>query len=72
MQPSLLTKVVEAQQEDAKAQAIRNIVSNGREIDGWILHPNRSLRYLGKVFVPKLCRKKVLHEFHHSRFVVHS
>ena len=41
--------------------------------NGWTVHVDGSLRYIGRVVVPQLTdlREEILREFHCSRFAVH-
>ena len=71
--PSLLSRVIESQGQDAKIVSIRDRVQSGTGDEGWIVHANGSLRYRGRVVVPRLTdlREEILREFHCSQFVVH-
>ena len=68
--PSLLSRVIESQGQDAAIVSIRDQVQSG---EGWTVHADGSLRYRGRVVVPQLTdlRKDILREFYCSRFVVH-
>ena len=70
---SLLRKVIESQGQDAKIVSIRDRVQSGTGDEGWTIHTNGSLRYIGPVVVPRLTdlREETLMEFHCSRFAVH-
>ena len=72
--PSLLSKVIESQGQDAEISSIRDRVQAGKGDEGWAFHTNGSLWYRGWVVVPQLTdlREEILLEFHCSRFVVHS
>ena len=63
--PSLLSKVIEFQGQDAHISSIGD--------EGWAIHTNGSLRYRGWVVVHQLTdlREEILREFHCSRFVMH-
>ena len=50
--PSLLSKVIESQRQDAEIVSIRDRVQSGTGDEGWIVHANGSLRYKGRVVVP--------------------
>ena len=71
--PSLLSKVIESQWQDAEIVSIRDLVQLGIVDEGWAIHTNGSLRYRRWVVVPQFTelRKEILREFHCSRFVVH-
>ena len=70
---SLLRKVIESQGQDAEISSIKDWVESSTGDEGWAIHTNGSLRYRGRVVVPKLInfREEILKEFHCSRFVVH-
>ena len=70
---SLLGRVIESQGQDAELVSITDRVQSGISDEGWTIHSNGSLRYHGRVVVPQLTdlRKKILREFHCSRFSVH-
>ena len=71
--PSLLSRVIESQGQDAEIVSIRDRVQLGTSDEGWAIHTDGSLRYRGQVVVPQLTdlREEVLKEFHCSRFAVH-
>ena len=71
--PSLLSKVIESQGQDAKISSIRDWVQSSTSDEGWAIHTDGSLRYRGRVVVPQLTdlREEILREFHWSRFSVH-
>ena len=71
--PSLLSRVIESQWQDAKIVSIRDRVQPGTGHEGWTIHSDGSLRYRGRVVVPRSTdlRKEILREFHCSRFFVH-
>ena len=45
--PSLLSRVIESQGQDAEIVSIRDRVQSGTGDEGWIVHANGSLRYRG-------------------------
>ena len=53
--------------------SIRDRVQSGMGDEGWVVHSDDSLRYRGRVVVPRLIdlRDEILREFHCSRFTVH-
>ena len=53
--------------------SIRDRVQSGMGDEGWIVHSDGSLRYIGRVVVPYSTdlREKILREFHCSRFTMH-
>ena len=71
--PSLLSRVIESQGQDAKIVSIRDRVHSGTGDEGWTVHANGSLRYRGWVVVSQLTdlREEILREFHCSRFAMH-
>ena len=71
--PSLLSKVIESQGQDAKIVSIRDRVQLGTGDEGWTIHVDDSLRYKGRVVVPQLTdlREEILREFNCSRFAMH-
>ena len=71
--PSLLSRVIESQRQDAKIVSIRDRVQSGTGDEGWTVHINGSLRYRGRVVVPQLTdlREEILRKFHCSPFSVH-
>ena len=71
--PSLLSRVIESQGQDAEIVFIRDWVQSGTGDEGWTIHTDGSLGYRGRVVVPQLTdlREEILREFHCSRFVVH-
>ena len=71
--PSLLSRVIECQWQDAKIVSIRDRVQSGTGDEGWTVHIDGSLRYRGRVVVPHLTdlREEILWEFHCSKFSVH-
>ena len=71
--PSLLSRVIESQGQDAEIASIRDQVQVGTGDEGWAMHMDGSLQYRGRVVVPQLIklRNKILLEFHCSRFAIH-
>ena len=71
--PSLLSRVIESQWQDAKIVSIRDRVQSGTGDEGWTVQVDGSLRYRGRVVVPQFTdlREEILREFHCSRFAVH-
>ena len=51
--PSLLSRVIESQWEDAEIVSIRDWVQSGTGDVGWTIHTDGSLRYRGRVVVPR-------------------
>ena len=49
--PSLLSKVIESQGQDAEISSIRDRVKSGMGDEGWAIHTYGSLRYTGRVVV---------------------
>ena len=71
--PSLLSRVIKSQGQDAEIASIRDRVQADMDDKGRAMHTNGNLRYMGRVVVPQLIklRDEILQEFHFSRFVVH-
>ena len=72
--PSLLSRVIESQGQDAELVSIRDRVQSGTADEGWAIHTDGSILYRGRVVVPQSTdlREEILKEFHCSRFAVHS
>ena len=51
--PSLLSRLIESQGQDAKILSIRGRVQSGTGDEGWVIHTYGSLRYRGRVMVPQ-------------------
>ena len=68
-----MSKVIESKGQDAEISSIRDRVHLTTDDEGWAMHANGSLRSRGQVIIPWLTdlRKKILKEFHYSRFAVH-
>ena len=71
--PSLLSRVIESQWQDAEIVSIRDRVQACMSDEGWTVHSDGSLRYRGRVVVPHSTdlREEILREFHCSQFFVH-
>ena len=71
--PSLQSRVIESQGQDTKIFSIRDRVQMGIGDKGWTIHMDGSLRYRGRVMVPRLTNliKEILMEFNCSRFAIH-
>ena len=71
--PSLLSRVIESQGQDAEIVPIKDRVQSGTGDEGWIVNADDSFWYRGRVMVPQLTdlRGEILREFHYSRFSVH-
>ena len=50
--PSLLSRVIKSQGQDAEIVSIRDRVQLGTSDEGWTIHVDFSLRYRGQVVVP--------------------
>ena len=63
--PSLLSRVIESQGQDAEIVSIKDRVQSGTGEEGWTVHADGSLRYRGRVVVPQLTdlREEILREF---------
>ena len=70
-EPSIISRVVEAQQQDVEVKMICDRIAKGVGPTYWVLHSNQSLRHKSKLFVPLSSRDDVLREFYHSRLTVH-
>ena len=66
--PSLLSRVIESQGQDAEIVFIRDWVQSSTGDEGWTIHADGSLRYRGRVVVSQLTdlREEILREFHCS------
>ena len=51
--PSLLSRVIGSQWQDAEIASIRDRVQSGTGDDGWTIHTDGSLRYRGRIVVPQ-------------------
>ena len=71
VQPTLVTRVLEALRGDLEVESLREKISNGKAEKGLTVYPNLSVRYRDRLFVPEACREEVLREFHHSRLAAH-
>ncbi|KAM2370076.1 hypothetical protein ACFXTH_047440 [Malus domestica] len=71
--PTLLGKVVEKQQDDVLSKSIREKILAGNKREGWTLHEDDSLKYLGRLYVPDVqeLRDDILHEAHYSSYTIH-
>ena len=52
--PSLLSRVIESQGQDADILSIRDRVQSGTGDEGWAIHTDGSLHYKGRVVVSHL------------------
>ena len=52
--PSLLSRVIVSQGQDAEIMSIKDRVQSGTGDEGWTIHANGSLWYRGRVVVPQL------------------
>ena len=50
--PSLLSRVIESQWQDAEIVSIRDRVQSSTGDEGWTVHSDGSLRYRGRIMVP--------------------
>ena len=50
--PSLLSRVIESQGQDAELVSIKDRVKSGTGDDSWAIHTEGSLLYRGRVAVP--------------------
>ena len=50
--PSLLSRVIESQRQDAEIVSIRDQVQSSTGDEGWTIHADGSLRYRGRIVVP--------------------
>ena len=71
--PSLLSRVIESQGQEAEIVSIRDRVQSSIGNEGWTVNADGSLRSRGRVVVPQLTdlREEILREFHYSQFFVH-
>ena len=68
--PSLLSRVIESQGQDAEIVSIKGWVQSGTGDEGKTVHSDGSLRYRGRVVVPHSTdlREEILRDFHCSLF----
>ena len=71
--PSLLSRVIESQEQDVEISSIRDQVLSSMGDEGWAIQTDGSLRYRGRVVVPQRTdlREEILRVFYCSRFAVH-
>ena len=71
--PSLLSRVIDSQVQEAELVSIRDRVQSGTTDEGWAIYTDGSLRYRGRVVVPQSTdlREEIVREFHCPRFAVH-
>ena len=50
--PSLLSRMIKSQGQDAKIVSIRDRVQSGTSDEDWVIHTDCSLRYRERVVVP--------------------
>ncbi|GFS40677.1 hypothetical protein Acr_00g0069800 [Actinidia rufa] len=60
---TLLTRVVDAQQDDEETGVLRTKFLSGEASKGWRIHADQSIRFQGKLFVPLACREKIFQVF---------
>ena len=67
--PSLLSRVIESQEQDAEIMSIMDRVQASTGDKGWVIHTYGSLRYRGQIVVPQIAtlRENILRESHCSR-----
>ncbi|GFZ09844.1 hypothetical protein Acr_21g0004430 [Actinidia rufa] len=56
---TLLTRVVDAQQDDEETGVLRTKFLSGEASEGWSIHADQSIRFQGKLFVPIACREEI-------------
>ena len=68
-----MSRVIESQGQDVEIVSIRDRVQAGTCDEGWAIHMDGSLRYRGRIMVPRLAklREEIFREFHYSRFTMH-
>ena len=71
--PSLQSRVIESQGQDAELVSIKDRVQSGTSDEGWAIHIEGNLQYRGRVTVSQLTdlREEIFKEFHCSQFAVH-
>ena len=72
MEPSIISRVIEAQQQDVEAKTICDRIAKGVRPTSWVLHSDQGLRYKSRLFVPLSSRNDVQCEFYHLRLAIHS
>ena len=60
--PSLLSRVIESQEQDTEIASIKDRVQSGTGDEGLAIHMDGSLRYRGIIMVPRLAdlREEIL------------
>ncbi|XP_028058012.1 uncharacterized protein LOC114261895 [Camellia sinensis] len=69
MMPMLISEIMEAQKHDQEVAYIKGHLESGEPMFDWAIHPNGSLRYQGRLFVPSnelLKEKIVIHNSPHD------
>ena len=55
--PSIISRVVETQQQDVKAKIICDRIARGVGPTDWVLHSDQGLRYKSRLFAPLSSRE---------------
>ncbi|GFY96886.1 hypothetical protein Acr_11g0011920 [Actinidia rufa] len=59
-EPSIISRVIEAQQQDIEAKTICDRIARGVGPTDWVLHSDQGLRYKSRLFVPLSSKDDVL------------
>ena len=60
---SIISRVIEAQQQDVEAKTIGDCIVRGIGPTSWVLHSDQGLRYKSRLFVPLSSRNDVYVSF---------
>ncbi|CAM8901825.1 unnamed protein product [Rhodiola kirilowii] len=73
VEPALISRIIEEQPKDLGLENIRVRIANGENIEGWMIHEGRGLRYQNRLVVPanEALKEDLLREAHHSKYTIH-
>ena len=71
VEPDLISRIIQAQTEDAEARSYRAKIESDFGLDQWTISDDRGIRFHNRLFVPLSLREDVLKESHQSQFTVH-
>ena len=71
VQPTLISRILEAQLVDGKSAEYRQGIESTTGLDFWTIGTDKGLRFHDRLFVPESVRSDVLQESHNSRLTVH-
>ena len=70
-QPTILKRVLDAQQFEDKAKSYLPLIFDDVTLKGWTFNSDQGLKFRKRLFVPTNCLENVLKNIHHSRVVGH-